>query len=189
MAEADTPPTPRTPTTPGAEMPATVSAPCAASIHVKTRRPRTLTPPPRAPPRAPHPCNVFAYLASSQRPFGAPPPPPETPHPTEGGRVASCCRGGCNQIGKGKVLSATIKNGGRGRCLWCESQGLNITDELLTQRCKHIGVGVIAARDKGRNTTLPEFGSLARYVTIVESGTLKLWRYDRILHVLTEVTL
>ena len=47
----------------------------------------------------------------------------------------------------------------------------------------------MAARDKGRNTTLPEFGSLARYVTVVESGTLKLWKYDRVLHVLTEVTL
>ena len=181
MAEADTPPTPRTPTTPGAEMPATVSAPCAASIHVKTRIPRTRTPPPRAPPRAPHPCNVFAYLACSQRPFGAPPPPPETPHPTEGARVrvASCWRVG----GRGCCLR------GRGCCLWCESQGLNITDELLTQRCQHIGLGVIAARNKGRNTTLPEFGSLARYVTVVESGTLKLWKYDRVLHVLTEVTL
>ena len=155
---AETPPTPVVPD---------------QQVRVFPRAETPPTPPPTsATLRALDSHNAFAHLARSQRPFRVPPTPPEESHPPERACITTCW------IGRG---------GGKGCCLWCDSQQLNLTDELLRQRCEHIGLGLVAARVKGRNTAVPMFGSLARYVTVRDRYG-ELWWYDRVLRVLTRTT-
>ena len=174
---AETPPTPHAPRTPAAQVPPRIfthRAACTPPARICPRAETPPTPPPTsATPRALDSHNAFAHLARSQRRFCVPPPPPEEAHPPERACIRTCwIGGGC----------------GKGCCLWCDSQQLNLTDELLKQRKEHIRLRRMGAPVKGRITTVPMFGSLARYVTVRDRYG-ELWWYDRVLRVLTRMAL